>query len=276
MRSINLTIVMPTYNRANLLRDNIASLLSSNYCFELLVVDDGSTDGTSEVVKSFKDKRITILRNPSNMGYAKSLNEGIKYARNSQVLLCEDDVFIANPDEFLRVLLKEINHKTIVATHLLRNGCETKPILTERLKRFFAEPLAGEIYPYNGSERQTVMFCNNCFSFNRDELNTRFEESYFVGNVFRIESDFQLRSRKEGARITYNPKLVVDHRRYKKGGLRMNEENEFHYVCMINHAKLLRKHGQTWKIYFYLALWLLAHPTELYVVKNAFRAHLSC
>jgi glycosyltransferase involved in cell wall biosynthesis len=52
MRPINLTIVMATYNRADLLRKNIDLLLSSSYAFELLVIDDGSTDRTEKTVRS--------------------------------------------------------------------------------------------------------------------------------------------------------------------------------------------------------------------------------
>jgi glycosyltransferase involved in cell wall biosynthesis len=275
MNPINLTIVMTTYNRVDLLKQNIASLLSSEYSFELLIVDDASSDQTEKTVKSFRDARIAYYRNSVNRGYAKSLNIGIKHAKNAQILLCEDDAFILNPNAFFRVLLSEIKPKTIVATRLLTNGKESRLGLIGRVKRFFAESLAGEVYLYNGHERKAVKFCNNCFCFNKNEINTRFNERDYVGNVFRIESDFQFRALKEGAQIIYNPELVIDHRRYVIGGLRVPEENIFLYQCMINHITFLKKHYARWKIYAYVALRLSMRSPEWSVIRSAFKAYLS-
>lgn len=275
MKLINLTIVMTTYNRVGLLRQNIASLLSSEYSFELLVVDDGSSDRTEETVKSFRDARVTYCRNTVNLGYARSLNIGIEHAKNSQILLCEDDAFILDPNMFFRILLSEIKPKTIVATRLLTNGKEPRLRFIERVKRFFAESLAGEVYLYNGHKRRIVKFCNNCFSFNKNEIKTRFEKRDYIGNVFRIESDFQLRALKEGVQIIYNPKLVIDHRRYIAGGLRVAEKDDFLYQCMINHMVFLRRHYPPWKAYAYVTLRLLMHSPKWPVTRRAFKAYLS-
>ena len=274
MRPINLTIVMPTYNRAELLRENISSLLKSKYVFELLIIDDGSTDETERVVKAFDDPRITYYKHSVNWGYAKSLNNGVERAKHSQILFCEDDAFILNPDKFCEILISEMNTKTIVATHLLANGKELKQNPIERLKRYFGASLAKVVYNYNGHKRRVVRFCNNCFGFNREEISTRFESDY-IGNSFRIESDFQIRARKEGATIVYSPKLVIDHRRYMWGGLRMRDVNEFHYQGMINHITFLRNHYRAWNIYMYIILMLLAHPTKWAVTKRVIKEHMN-
>jgi glycosyltransferase involved in cell wall biosynthesis len=274
MKPINLTIVMATYNRAELLRKNINLLLSSGYGFELLVIDDGSTDSTEETVRSFNDTRISYRKHPSNCGYAESLNDGIHHAKNSRILLCEDDVFIYDPDAFIRILNSEMCDKRIIATHLLRNGVEKKPSIAARFRRYFAEPLAKEVYNYAGNKRVITRFCNNCFSFDRDEIKTRFDEANYVGNSFRIESDFQVRARKEGAEIVYNPKLLADHVRYKKGGLRISNPDEFLRQCMTNHVKFLRKHFSSWNILFYIALSLLAHPTKIDVIRKVLKSSI--
>ena len=57
-----LSIVTPTYNRAELLPQAILSVLGQRYDdFELVVVDDGSDDGTGEVVREFRDPRIVYI-----------------------------------------------------------------------------------------------------------------------------------------------------------------------------------------------------------------------
>jgi len=275
MEPISLTIVIPTYNRAEMLRENITSLLKSDYAFELLIIDDGSKDETEKVVKSSEDPRITYYKHPLNCGYAKSMNEGIRHAKNSQIFLCEDDAFILSPDEFFETLLSEMGYKKIVATHLLANGKEIKPTLIERFKRFFAELFAREVYVYNGHKRKIVKFCNACLFFNRDEINTRFEESDYMGNAFRIETDFQIRARKEGAKIIYNPRLVINHKRYSTGGHRVRDENKFFYQCMVNHITFLRKHYSRWNIYIYTLLKFLAHPKKWSTIMRVLKAYMN-
>jgi len=271
LRPINLTIVMATYNRADLLRKNIDLLLSSGYAFELLVIDDGSTDSTEETVRSFDDPRIVYRKHPSNYGYAKSLNDGIRHAKNSRIMLCEDDVFISDPDNFIGILNSELVDKRIVATHLLRNGVEKKQSITARFRRYFAEPLAKEVYNYAGKKRVTTRFSNNCFGFDRDEIGTRFDEVNYVGNSFRIESDFQVRARKEGAEIVYNPELLADHIRYKRGGLRVRNPDEFLLQCMTNHVTFLKKYYSSWNVLCYIALSLLAYPTKRNVIQKVLK-----
>lgn len=274
MRPVNLTIVMPTYNRAQLLRENIHLLIGSYYAFELLVIDDASTDNTERVVRSFHDSRVSYFRHPTNCGYARSLNDGICNAKNPRILLCEDDVFISNPDEFIRILDSEMGNKRIVATRLLRNGKETKSGLFERFRRYFAEPLAKEVYNYNGHRRRVIRFSNNCFGFDRDEIRTRFDEKEFGGNSFRIESDFQVRARSEGAEIVYNPKLVIDHKRYASGGLRVRDPDEFLYQCMTNHIKFLRKDFSRWNVLLYIALNLLMRPAKTPVIRKVLKTDI--
>lgn len=275
MKPIDLTIVIPTCNRGELLRQNIASLLRCNYDFELLVFDDGSTDNTEEVVKAFGDRRITYVKHFSRHGYARSMNEGIECAKNSWVLLFEDDVFIVDPDVFFETLLGERGYKRIIATRLLLRGKEVKLGFLGKLKRFFAEPLAGEIYLYNGDKRKVVRFCNACCSFNKEEIRTRFDESGYFGNAFRIESDFQIRARKEGATIIYNPKLLVDHRRYPMGGHRVQDRDNFLYQCMVNHIIFLKKHCCFWNVYVYVLLKLLTNPTRWFLIKGVIKKYVN-
>jgi glycosyltransferase involved in cell wall biosynthesis len=72
------SVVMPTYNGADFIHEAIQSVLDQSYpYFELIIVDDGSTDGTSKIVNSFTDSRIIFLSKDKNSGIADSLNLGI-------------------------------------------------------------------------------------------------------------------------------------------------------------------------------------------------------
>jgi glycosyltransferase involved in cell wall biosynthesis len=85
MRSIGhptVSVVIPTYNRAALIARSIQSVLNQSYAdFELLVIDDGSTDDTAGVVAGFYDPRINYVRLPNNAGAGAALNVGIRMSK---------------------------------------------------------------------------------------------------------------------------------------------------------------------------------------------------
>jgi glycosyltransferase involved in cell wall biosynthesis len=74
--------VIPTYNREGLIARSIQSVLNQSYPdFELLVIDDGSTDNTARVAAGFNDPRINYVRLPKNSGAAAALNVGIRMSK---------------------------------------------------------------------------------------------------------------------------------------------------------------------------------------------------
>ncbi len=76
------SIILPTWQRAALLGRAIRSVLAQTFPdFELLVVDDGSTDGTAMVLTGFRDARLRLLRHDTNRGAAAARNLGIRHAR---------------------------------------------------------------------------------------------------------------------------------------------------------------------------------------------------
>lgn len=76
-----ITVLMPAYNAGNYIGQAIRSVLRQSFAdFELLIVDDGSTDNTAKIVRSFKDPRIVLVQQ-ENKGVAAALNIGLKHAR---------------------------------------------------------------------------------------------------------------------------------------------------------------------------------------------------
>ena len=95
-----ITVLMPVYNGEACVGDAVRSVLEQSYGdFRLLVVDDGSTDGTAEVVHSFADGRIDYVRRPHD--YVASLNYGLDHARGKYVARMDADDLM-HPDR-LRV-----------------------------------------------------------------------------------------------------------------------------------------------------------------------------
>lgn len=86
------SIVMPVFNSGKTVAQAIASILNQTFTdWELLVIDDGSTDDTFEVAKSFADPRIIVVRDDRNLRIPTRLNEGITTARGKFLARMDGD-----------------------------------------------------------------------------------------------------------------------------------------------------------------------------------------
>jgi len=86
------TVLLPVHNGADYLREAIDSVLAQTFTsFELLIVDDGSTDATPALIESFSDPRLVVIRNDTALGVARSLNLGLHAARGEYIARLDAD-----------------------------------------------------------------------------------------------------------------------------------------------------------------------------------------
>lgn len=88
------SVVLPVYNGARFIRIALRSVLAQDFKeFEILVVDDGSTDGTVEIVREMarNDGRIRYFKNENNLGIQKTLNRGLAEAKGEYIARIDDD-----------------------------------------------------------------------------------------------------------------------------------------------------------------------------------------
>jgi glycosyltransferase involved in cell wall biosynthesis len=92
MKIPRLTVIMPAYNAEEFLEESISSILNQTFPdFELLIGDDGSTDRTMEIIQSFSDERIIVIRNEKNLGIPYTLNRLIKASRGEYIARQDSD-----------------------------------------------------------------------------------------------------------------------------------------------------------------------------------------
>ncbi len=86
------TVFIPVYNREDYISDAIDSVLTQSFSdFELLLIDDGSTDRSLELIESYRDPRIRVERNESNLGIPRTRNRGLELARGEYIALLDSD-----------------------------------------------------------------------------------------------------------------------------------------------------------------------------------------
>jgi glycosyltransferase involved in cell wall biosynthesis len=136
---MKVSVIVRTYNRAYVLSEAIESALNQTYTnTEIIVVDDASTDNTADVVTSFRDSRIRLIRHDRNRGVAVACNTGISAATGELIAwLDSDDIWL--PDKLERQVKFMSLHPEVDAVFSdveIREGESKIPSLVGLLKAF--------------------------------------------------------------------------------------------------------------------------------------------
>lgn len=109
------SIIAPMYNAERYVKSMVDSVLSQTYeNFELIIVDDCSTDNSFDVAKTFEqaDKRVTVLKNEKNTGPGPAKNKGLEAAKGEYITFIDLDDWVEN--DALEVMVKSINNSDVV------------------------------------------------------------------------------------------------------------------------------------------------------------------
>ncbi len=115
-----ISVIMPAYNASLYIKEAIESVLSQTYTdFEFIIINDGSTDTTLDIIKSFSDKRIILVNNEINLGIIKSRNIGIDLARGKYIAKMDaDDISLPSRFEKQFKYLDQNPNVAVIATKL--------------------------------------------------------------------------------------------------------------------------------------------------------------
>lgn len=110
-----ISVILPVYNAENTLGEAIESILNQTFAdFELILINDGSTDASEKIVLSYEDKRIKYFSNETNKGLIYTLNRGLRLARGKYIARMDADD-ISLPTRFEKqVRILEENPSVIV------------------------------------------------------------------------------------------------------------------------------------------------------------------
>lgn len=94
MTDPRISVIMPVYNSERYLKDTIESILNQTFTdFELIIIDDGSTDSSYKIIEEYrkKDNRIIVLRNEKNLGIASTRTRGTLLAKGQYIVTMDAD-----------------------------------------------------------------------------------------------------------------------------------------------------------------------------------------
>lgn len=151
MKNPKISVLMPVLNDEKNLRDSIQSILTQTFNdFEFIIIDNGSTDRSKEIITSFQDSRIQLICNQKKMGLSASLNTGIKGSRGEYIARMDaDDISLPTR------LAKQIS---FMNSHLDIGICGTWIKLLGELN--------GHIWKYHSKPQilRSELFFNNVFA----------------------------------------------------------------------------------------------------------------
>lgn len=115
MKGPLISVILPVYNAEGYIRESVQSILNQSYQnFEIIIIDDASTDNTLKIIKGIQDARIQIIVKNKNSGYVDSLNLGIAKAKGCFIARMDaDDISLSN--RFEEQITYLINNPGIVA-----------------------------------------------------------------------------------------------------------------------------------------------------------------
>jgi dolichol-phosphate mannosyltransferase len=152
-------IIIPTYNEALNIKRLITKILRLKKNFDLLVIDDNSPDGTQNVVRKFKLKRIFLIIRKNKSGIGSAHKVGLKwgYQRNYKRIITMDADGTHNP-KYIETLLKvSINTDLVVTNRFLKKeSIKTWPILRillTNIRHLLIKLLLGMPYDASGAYR---------------------------------------------------------------------------------------------------------------------------
>ncbi len=207
-----LSIIIPVYNEKSTVEEVINKIAEIDLPCEreIIVVDDGSDDGTAEVLRLYETKITRLYSSPVNVGKGAAVRIGLSFARGDIILLQDADLE-TNPDEYMRLLEPIFQKKTSVvygSRFLLPNKKIPK---TRRLANIFLTSITNLIYHSKLTDMETA------YKIFTSEVAKKLK---LQANKFEIEPEITAQICRLGYKIlevpiSYNPRTTLEGKKIK-------------------------------------------------------------
>ncbi len=210
------SVVIPLFNKANFIKETLKSVQNQSFSdFEVIIVNDGSTDNSVKIVQEFKDDRISII-NQDNQGASAARNNGINQAKANWIALLDaDDIWYKNHLEEILQSIKKLKHVDLVSNAYqirLNSGYIKTPIYSQDLPDNIS--FIDNYFEYSYID---PLFWTSSVAFKKSSFLkiNGFDENLKTGQDLDLFIRFALQNYKLG----YNPKITLLYLRHTQNNL---------------------------------------------------------
>ena len=217
------TVLMPVYNGEKYLGEAIESILNQTFIdFEFLIIDDGSTDSSVDITKSYDDDRIRLIINQKNLGQSATLNKGIDLAVGKYIArMDQDDVSFARRLQRQVQFLKKNPHICVVGSWVDRHDEYNRTKGRIKLPMNKVHECGFWIFGYGEN-----VFSHPTVMFRTKEIVALggYEEDYDIAQ----DVDLWFRAAERGFRFTNIPEVLLSYRIHSGQGSKNSKTHEEH------------------------------------------------
>jgi len=209
MKEVSLSVVMPVYNERETIREAVKSVLSVGIVKELIIVDDGSTDGTVEILKALgPGQRIKIVFHRDNQGKGAALRTGFKEVTGDAVVIQDADMEY-DPEEFKDMIIPIQKGKAdaVYGSRLTFAKPQRAYMFTHRIGNKIVTLFAGILY------NTTLTDIESCYKMFRADL---LKDIKIRSKGFEVEPELTAKLLKKKLRI-YEVPISYYGRTYEEG-----------------------------------------------------------
>lgn len=241
----DISLVVPSHNRADALRTNLPDMLRLEGLLEIIVVIERHTsDDSPQVVEELGDERLTLIRNPGPPGLSASRNAGVAASSGAWILFGEDDCRF--PPDYGVVLRREARaHDAQIAGAPWIHVDPGVDALARLAELRGSAPAAPRLDAHGGVPAETVEtpFIPAPALIRRDVFdNVSFDEGY-TGNAYRQETAFFVQAARSGYRCVLTPFTAsYQQQQWDEGGAR-SAPLAYELSTLRNNWRFMRLHG---------------------------------
>lgn len=211
-RKLLLSIVIPAYNEANFISDVIRRVQETPYEKEIIIVDDGSVDGTRDILKGLKEPNITVVLQEVNQGKGAALRAGFERAKGDVVIIQDADLEY-DPRDYPKLLEPILEgkadvvygsrflggpHRVLYFWHYVGNMAVT--LLSNMFTNLNLTDMETGYKVFKREVLKDIRIESNRFGF-EPEITAKIAKGHF--KVFEIPISYYGRSYEEGKKITW-------------------------------------------------------------------------
>ena len=219
------SIIIPTYNTKKYITQCVESFAKQNFDdYEIIICDDGSTDGTIELLKKLKNSyKNVIIEFNEHIGAGAARNEGIKLAKGKYIFFCDSDDFVS--DDFFVVLCNEIKNNE-------------PDILFFNYNEIINENINDTVVKKNIGDKYDFFYTNSCIWSSIYKKTLLIEnEIYFPSNIYHQDDAIFFKLIEKANEVKSINNVLYNYRKFRAGSS-MNSKSEKYYNDILVVAKM--------------------------------------